>query len=340
MQIRKTAGPWVAFIAALLFTEHVIVPGVYHALPLEYKQWDRTTVREETIREQPDYDVLFLGDSAAVLSASPEVFTAVTGLSAYNFATSADRNAVSDIFLLMEYLDRHPAPKAVIMVRSIHSWSRGQGGYELIRQQMERPDLARILYRTGVLTTPQYARVLADVLLPSLSWRERFAHVRRAAFHPEARLENIDMHDTSVGFNGFEPFDENRHETHLEMDERNREGLRQVHDGQGNPNQDPTVLKLVGELCRFSADRGIPLYLTMGPNARPVFEDPMVLSAMRGIDNQVRQLFDGEPLCTLISGAWILEDPYMSDITHPNAQGAVLFTQQIAEEFLQRQRRP
>jgi hypothetical protein len=71
-------------------------------------------------------EVLVLGDSSCNQGLDPAVLTSVLGVPAVNLCTVGDLLAVNDVWMLAEWLVRHPAPKDIIVMHAYDGWHRGE----------------------------------------------------------------------------------------------------------------------------------------------------------------------------------------------------------------------
>jgi hypothetical protein len=328
----RRASALLLLALAVLCTER-LVPAAYERLPAEWRQWDRVETRKETVRRTEGYDVLALGDSTAIEGVIPDEFRALTGLSMFNFATYSDRVAAADPYFLRAYLQTHPAPKAVVVVRSIHSWAT-PFSFDIYRQQLARPDLSARLLSLGAVTWPQYAHLLLEQVFPSLLYREKLAHVRETVLHPELARQNLDDLRTSTGQLGYEPFDYAKHATNLELNAANMDYIHALRKD-GKTVIDPMNLALFADLCRTAQEHGVPLYVTWGPMAGIFNQDPDALRAQVDIAAAVGAAIAEYPVCSPLRLDHFLDDGYLSDLTHTNDGGAKIFTQRLADAFMQ-----
>lgn len=76
----------------------------------------------ERAAEPPPADLVFLGDSVLRSSVVPSIIEAATGASALNLGLVANAGAMSDYYVFAKYLEHHAAPKAVVVIHSLHAW--------------------------------------------------------------------------------------------------------------------------------------------------------------------------------------------------------------------------
>jgi len=69
-------------------------------------------------------DMLILGDSSGNQGFIPEIYSKITGRSAYNACTIGDMTLSNDAWMLDEYLKRHLAPKQVLILHTFDAWNR------------------------------------------------------------------------------------------------------------------------------------------------------------------------------------------------------------------------
>jgi len=334
----KHAGLQLLAFALVLFLSEQSVPFLYRLLPSDLKEWDRVTKRQEAIRTMEHQDVLFLGDSTGVQSIIPELFELITGQKAYNLSTYADRVSVADLALLQTYLDHHPPPKAIIDVRSILSWDMGYG-FGLVRLQFNRADIANKLWHLGLLTPLEYGQLFLERVFPSLLYREKIDFVRRAFSDEKGYFENVYKRDEGMGWKGYEPFNPFAHNTNIELSEKNLEPFYRLIGTGGSLTMAPYSIPLLQELCDSAAARSTNFYVTFNPSAHVVQDNPRIYAGAQKIYGMAQQALAPNPSCALLPNIWIMDDPYLSDLTHTNHSGALVFTKIIANQYLEAERR-
>ncbi|HUN23705.1 MAG TPA: hypothetical protein PK299_11295 [Anaerolineales bacterium] len=67
-------------------------------------------------------DWLVMGDSSASFGVSASTLSQQKGVVAYNLATTGDRTVLDGAWLLSTYLQKHPAPKVVLLVHAPTVW--------------------------------------------------------------------------------------------------------------------------------------------------------------------------------------------------------------------------
>lgn len=331
-RIRITAS--ILATAALLIAMEQSIPALYRQLPIGWREWDRVEKRKEAIRQPTDYDVLVFGDSTGVQGIIPAAFEEATGKKTYNLSTYADRNDLGDIALLNEYLDRHPPPEAIVVVRSILSWYIGYAK-GIVQYEFNRPDVVAMLLRRGFMSWPEAASLYLKQLLPSLSYRNKFAFLRRALSDEKVWNENLLKYMDGDGWDGYEPFNPQYHATNLELTEKTLAPYKALRKEDGTLNLTAYSLPLLDELCQTATKRGIRMFVAFNPNDRLVQDDPTIAASVKELMEKIGGTLEASsPNCQLIHNLWIMDKKYLSDLTHTNHEGAIVYTKMVAEEFM------
>ncbi len=317
----------------LLLTTEQLVPVIYKSFPVEWKEWDRVEKKKELIAEPTNYDTLILGDSTGIQGIIPDVYEHVTGKKTLNLTTYADRNAIGDIYLLRDYLDHHPAPTTIVLVRSVLSWYIGYG-YEIVRLQFNNTDVALRATKSGVMSVPQFGRLLFEKVFPSFMYREKVAFTRGALLNKQAQYENMLKYMEGKGLKGYEPFNPQMHHPNLELSERNLDPFYKLTLSGGGLNLATYSMPLLHELCTLAEENNIQLYLAFNPLSHVVETDQRIGRSIEKLFTRVQQELAPTHNCRVLPKLWVMDDQYLSDLTHTNDAGAHVYTKYVAEEVM------
>jgi hypothetical protein len=83
-----------------------------------YEQWDRLLTLEEPV------ETLILGDSSCRQGVDPEVLDIALGTRSLNLCTMGNAATVNSVWQLSTYIERHGAPKRVILIHVHDVWKR------------------------------------------------------------------------------------------------------------------------------------------------------------------------------------------------------------------------
>jgi hypothetical protein len=165
-------------------------------------------------------------------------------------------------------------------------------------------------------------------------YREKVAFVRRAFSDKEGYEENLYKYHEGEGWDGYEPFNPEMHAQNVGLTEKNLDAFhRMILDGD-RPNLNPDSLQLLEELCRLATSRGSRFYLTLNPNAHIVQDDPHIRTMTEQLHATLQTVLSRHEGCSILPRVWVMDDQYLSDLTHTNHAGALLFTQGIASEYM------
>lgn len=79
---------------------------------------------EWILNSRENVHTLFLGDSACNQGLIPNVYSNITGHSAYNLGTIGDMSLLNDAWMLQSYLQNHKPPQQVVVMHTFDAWNR------------------------------------------------------------------------------------------------------------------------------------------------------------------------------------------------------------------------
>ncbi len=281
-----------------------------------------------------DYSVLFLGDSTVTQGVIPAEFDALTGEDSYVFGSASGAAGPEDAILLDEYLATHAAPKAVFVVRSPAMWRRAVAP-QVIREAPRNMRLALFLYRQGALPLGDYAEISLTTLLPSAHHRYRFSRVLSAMMDEQVRTtfekdyaDAVKARDIRLAAKGFARITSTLTSTR----EQSLQALRTLMPA-GEEAVRPENIALLTYMCERAREYGTHLYVTLAPYSGILTEDASVKAALDDIASKLEAATADDPSCTYLPAVPPYPDSAMSDETHANATGALMFTNRLAQVF-------
>ena len=90
---------------------------------------------------------------------------------------------------------------------------------------------------------------------------------------------------------------------------------------------------LLRYLCRSAVAHGTHLFYTFGPFSRMYLEHAAASAVARKAAAISNFLAEQSKQCTFLNGSRVFEDNNLSNDTHVNGTGALLFTQQLSQEL-------
>ncbi len=272
------------------------------------------------------YDILILGDSVGAYGVIPDRLDQATGLNSYNFATTAGEAPFADVYLLEEYLAHHSSPKAIVVVRALHSWSYNTPA-DLAREHFEKPGIRYVLYQAGISTLHQLITSLAAATVPSYDHRNNLHRILSSL----PRKFTVSMFFRSPSIKP-DPL-------HGYTRENRAMSLPDVRKTIGTAHQDALHstylpsdenLVLLKSLCNLATEHRVPMLVVSSPYMAEMQEDAAFTGAMLKLNTTISDTFAGQTNCSWY-GAEPMEHNSLCDLVHTNHTGAIIFTQQIAD---------
>ncbi|MDO8649012.1 MAG: hypothetical protein Q7R81_04495 [Candidatus Peregrinibacteria bacterium] len=309
-------------IGCCLLTIGVIELGFLYVFWLPtHAQADWTyTQQQKMLRSAEEFDVLILGDSTAGNGVIPSLFQERTGMRAHNFGTTALVAAFADPVMLLTYLEHHPPPRAIIVVRSLNTWVR-QVNYGAMREDYLDPNIVRFLYKEGMLTTEEVFSLALARILPTYRYRNAvrrwWKDYREDFVAPEAYTDGF-IRDDQVMRAVFQVGD-------LSL-------ITNAYDGKGFLFNADQIL-LLDYLCSIAQQHRIPTFVIIGPYSQDFAQLSNVQAYATSLKTVLNLVTAQHPACTFIDGRRTYSSYLLSNPTHVNYSGALLFTADLANEL-------
>lgn len=323
-----------AFIALALLLGIILIEralsNTYWNIPETDSLYQRIKQAKAAATFGPRYDILILGDSTGEEGVIPKLLEQQTGKHGYNVATTNYEASVADVYLLEEYLDHHPAPQGIIVVRAIIGLSF-KTPYGLIREFFERPDIGWFLFEKGFFTPEQLLTSFASGAIPSFG---RQYHLHRVLFSPTAAISVSMILESPVfkadGLNlGYLRND------HVQSASDVQRAVKDAHQSANEGGNVPLAenLALLTRLCEVATEHRIPAIFVSSAYMADMKTDPVFMNSIQEASTDVRQALAGMPDCTW-HGPEALPSAALSDLIHPNNTGAILFTRRVGDALL------
>lgn len=266
-----------------------------------------------------EFDVLVMGDSTGGNGFIPREFTRVTGKRSYNWSEVANVNSFSDIYYLQKYLERHPAPEAVFVIRSLTSWPRSMI-MDSFRERFMTWGSWLYLSRYGGLRPEQSLQMLIAKLLPTY----RFKHYLYRTWNEKPATGPLNYDD------GYIRLDQRL--VSQEIVQKDWELINQAKRGEDFA-VNPAQMMLIKYMCEQATKKNFYLFVTTSPYIESFEKDPVVQGFAERLSQYVTEAFAGNDRCFMFHDLRAYPARYLANGTHLNHSGALIFTQQIASEY-------
>ena len=312
------------FIAAILCVG-LANATYYHAL-----QGDRTNLGYNIIEKKFDIlerlaepvDLLVLGDSSCNQGFDPRVWTRLTGASSVNLCTVGNMTLLGDLWLLDRYIQKHGAPKQVILIHVYDVWRR-EIDVRLLGQLPYRWSDLMKLYFPRSLSFKDMARVATSRYLPLYS-RDRTI---RGQINRLIKGENASIGPT---------IDENGYMAEWESNARKVESDAEIHlrflsKNEFRPSDTSNFsLKMMIELSERYEFR---LYIAKSP----IYDQMMKSADFRSYVGSVSQYLEASAgsaeNVVFLRADWIFTGNQMQNIDHVIDSAAREFTGRLSREI-------
>jgi len=323
----SNAGRRFVFLVSILLAglavvgmERIAIPALYWRTPTVNSSYARFLEVKEAASGHQTFNVLFLGDSTARNGIIPAVFHAATGKTGHNLATAAPISAWADADLVREYVRTHPAPDAVIVSQDFATYAGvDELDHQVIREHFSDFALSAYLYRHSLSPLSDLLEAAVAELLPSFRYRD---HVRRAI--PSLLLNQSFYTGSQSDADGFQRSDRIPSPSELEN--------RRVPE-----NPPPSAVDeglLTAYLCDLAENGHFPVFLTISPHLPLSHLSATSQGALRQAGDSLRNIASTHPRCRLLNGNRDFDTRLFADETHLNYSGALLYSNELAAEYL------
>lgn len=149
-----------------------------HTYASFYEQWKRLLDLDEPV------ETLILGDSSCRHGVDPRVLDDALGTRSLNVCTIGNAAVINSAWQLATYVERHGAPKRVILVQVHDVWRRG----------IQRPLIGRVPLRWGF-----WERLPPGLSLRGDQLKEVFANAYVPVYSQDKTLRDLLMHPSRAG---------------------------------------------------------------------------------------------------------------------------------------------
>lgn len=304
----------------MMLVEFVCVPLLLHHIPPKNALYRRMTFVRDIARSADAFDVLFLGDSTAKRGIIPILFEEITGSTGYNLATYGTVSPFLDPYLLRTYLKHHAPPKAVVVVNTINIGMRPLARQTLVEDFPNAREEISILVKNTLWPWHSHMETLISNLLPSLRKRYQIRRNMRAYLsHGNEKLRPI---EEIMQMKGLEP------DWIAEWNEEYDPSLPAW-----DFSRESEFGRMLEHLCQIASQGQTRVFVTFGPMS-DAFSSPMRKERVERKMKNIKEFLATQPSCTLLDGPRMYERIWLENDTHVNETGAILFTQQLAQELM------
>jgi hypothetical protein len=283
-------------------------------------------VKYERLRENGgDYDSLILGDSTPNQGIKPGLLDEQLGGKWMNLATVANMLALSDAWLLDEYIDKHGVPKRVVVCHVPDMWARkadpgvmsqapvGVNNYDELNPPIDWSAKDKLVV-LGTRYFPLYSKQQSLLELVQKPWKARDL---RDTFGDDGFMQVQGQVDGWPKF--VEAAIAERKETPYELSEDNARAM--------------------GRLIELAEEHGFTIYLTPGSVSKPLAGSE---GYRRNFDAMIEQYkkwaASSDNVTLILPEPQAFDREMMFDEDHVNAKGAVAWTTRIARAIKQVER--
>ena len=314
---RAVAVEWAVALAVVLVVNVAAIAALGRVDPNRFRV--QVEVKYERLRENgKDYDSLILGDSTPNQGIKPAILDEAVGGRWMNLATVANMLALSDAWLLEEYIDQHGAPKRVIVSHVPDMWPRkadpgvmsqapiAMGDYKTLNPPMDWSLKDKVVV-LGTRYVPLYSKNESLLQIVQKPWKVsdlRKSFGQDGFMQVEGQVAGWPkVIDAAISEHEAEPF---------ELSQDNANAMRR--------------------LIEIAEQHDFMIYLTPGSVSQPLAQSPGYQHNFDAMIRQYQQWADSSEHITLILPA-VQSFPreMMFDEDHVNAKGAEAWTRRIAE---------
>lgn len=307
----------VAYGALMILAAETALAGLRASLPVPavFHVFDEKKI---VARDERSYDALFFGDSSALHGMAPDVFAKRTGLASYNFATYAPASGFANVWLLKEYLDRHPSrpPKFLVLIVNVR-YLATEPSLAMYNGYFRLPALGNILENVD----PWYAydpRRALEAILPSYRHRKRMADGIGMLLRGE-KTPSLES--------GYLPI-----RTTMSRPEKQLGDFMKFVHGDGGTVQ-PAQAAFLQEFCRTAMDHGLPVFIKIGPMADVIMGDREAVAFTESAVRSVQATVADWPNCLVDPRAETYAEAAMENTTHANSTGALALTNLVVDRL-------
>lgn len=267
------------------------------------------------------FDSLILGDSTPNQGIMPSALNEKVGGAWLNLATVADMQAISDAWLLQEYIDRYGPPKRVLICHVPDMWGREIdpvvlaqapvpiAGFESLNPPVELTGYEKFL-QMRARYLPIYSKNESLLQMVKMPWKisdERQAFGPDGFMSVEGKAENWRAR--------VEAAIQEHAETDFSLSEHNAQAMRRI--------------------IALAEEHGFTVYLLPGSSSQPLAESA---GYRRDFDAMIKQYriwaASSDRVTLLMETPQTFTDPLMYDEDHVNAAGAVAWSERISQALL------
>ncbi|MFN3165847.1 MAG: hypothetical protein ACE37H_02150 [Phycisphaeraceae bacterium] len=314
---RSVAIEWAVAVAVVALINVAAIAALDRVDPNRFRV--QVEVKYERLREHGgDYDSLILGDSTPNQGIKPELLNEQLGGKWMNLATVANMLALSDAWLLDEYIDTHGVPERVIVCHVPDMWAREADPGVMSQAPVGVNDFGGLnppidwsakdkLVVLGTRYFPLYSKQQSLLELVQKPWKARDL---RETFGGDGFMQvqgQVDGWPKAV-----EAAIAEREQTPYKLSEDNARAMRR--------------------LIELAEQHGFMIYLTPGSVSQPLAASE---GYRRNFDAMIEQYqkwaASSEHVTLILPEPQAFAREMMFDEDHVNAEGAVAWTTRIAE---------
>lgn len=279
----------------------------------------------ELLERTGDVDTLILGDSTCNQGVRPDVWREQFGGSVVNLCTIGDMLAVDDVWMLEEYLRRHPAPRHVVIVHTYDTWQReANARFSMLLGEVPRPFG---FWRDSTMPLDvglgDQALIAADRWFPlysdEISIRLWVSHPRWTYHHHEG------FHLTPDGYMA---------ELHARPAGVRKDAELHLPALAEPWHPSPANARALAALARIAQQHHLDVAIAPAPIYDGLWADPRMPRRFAEIEDWIRSSVRGAPTIRVIDGPpMTFAATQMTNVDHVIDDAAVLYTRWLADKL-------
>lgn len=269
-------------------------------------------------REKPA-DMLVLGDSSCSMGVAPEALRGNLGMDALNLCVFAGMIAVNDAWMLDRYIQKHGAPKAVLISHIYYSWTNGPNYWALAKVPQKsgywrrlRPSLGNSPGVTARMWLGRYVpffsenKTIGEIIKSPLAMLSRDFHIQQDGMTP---IEKADPENVEADMERILPLIKNPKEFKIS----------------------PANLKALDAISELAENAKFDVYIVNSPLYRGLAENPRYREYFKSMESVFVEYTKDKKRVHYIPGQLTYEKNQMEDSDHLIRPAAFEFTNEISQ---------
>lgn len=303
---------FISFNLVIAYTLKLYSPN--HGYEIIQKKWQLLLAIDQPL------DWLFLGDSSGNQGIDPATFSELTGASSINLCTVGSVATVDDIWMLEYYIEKHGAPKHVLITHAYDVWLRDTVSADILGQI----PISKIQKHIRVAPNWNYfassIRPYLQKLFPSFYQSTSLKHL---IFHPKllfARKYHIDE-------NGFE------HGQTTSIDKLNADMENHIQQIQSPFTIASINEQMIARLADISQEYDIKVYFAHSPIFKDLYRHPVFSKYYLQYQQQLAKICSSNNFYLLNDPPLQFEAHQMENCDHLEKDAARTFTAHLVQQI-------